>query len=485
MGNATAMLEELEKSASSGQAPLDEATVKAIMQLLNDVILVGLKDEQSHRQKGPLDTATSIYEGFEACNVEAKMDLSEAQWLDIDPAGGETTAVGKHNECRTDHKGQKEHNDALHAADGACTQLDSLLSAATNWVDSNAYSDAVTSQQKVKWVNDATGAKLCAKDEATDLYGTCITARDLTLEYEIGENEAEWKCNALQTHLEDKFCQWRAQVKQDCDAAHKCYTDLSAAIEAHKAVSVDLTEGWKKESLALKKIECYLKAFDSTDTTDKRQEKLATCESATDHCGEGDFVFAVVGDATSAITTEVNPLQCKVATDIGKDRNWGITYDDGLKAPYTKCKDRVTPDKWQKATARYPGLPDFVADYYTPHTAGWHGLAAVTACIVADGPGADMIGEAATKLIETNSTKRLVRREPKKVKASSLAELDSQGRVEHLKVEAAAESSTEKSNLRDMDVDSLMNLVISSGASTTEIKAAMTKAILKLQGPSV
>jgi len=453
MGNTTAMLEEIEKAASSGHTPFSPDLVRDITKLIDDSIRAPLTASWNLRKVGMTGSVNSVYEEFKKCNAEPVDGASKVLYESIDALRLD------HENCRdtlTDH-----HENAAQA----CVNLDDFLGNVATWGDTNPLPAADDKTARVAWVNKATAAEICNKDDAETKLDNCDGALAEVKEYELEAERKDWKCNAKQIIFEEKICDWRSEVKVECDAAYKCYhVTAEDALKAHKEESEELTKGWQAESLALKKITCYLTAFDTTHNDTMNAAKLESCKTTTD------------------------------------DSDWTIPYDDSRKTAYKKCADRiyVGNDVFAKANTRYPGTAGFREDEYLKpdgsRLARLHGLEETTACAGEDGPTANTLAqtaatpkllEATTSKLEANTSKRLVRREPKKPKPSSLAELDSQGRVLDMKVEAAAETPTQKSNLRDMDVDSLMNLVISSGASTKEIKAAMTKAVLKLQGSSV
>jgi len=182
-------------------------------------------------------------------------------------------ARSNHTDCREEEKRLYYHN--LTGNDSYCVKLGEFFDACERC----EFPEGSDRSDSVQYVRDATGTKVCALSEVTELDDGCSAQ-----ESRLAEKKAE--CDKKQESFELAFCTWRVELHSNCKELDACHARAEVAYNNHIAKTQPLVEKWNVETAALQKILCYCTVWLSEkDDRDGRSKHNATqfgvCEDHT------------------------------------------------------------------------------------------------------------------------------------------------------------------------------------------------------------
>jgi len=495
--NASAMLGELEKMAmsTSGAGP-DATAVEQIKDILEEAILVPILEEPAGSRALVRAALKEFEDAFTSCNNDAKYADGVVKNAKDAVFVADTGFKALHDACRHKDHGNWSLETTKPTTNDKCDALEDKLKeveeartglGALPGIDELA-EDGVT-PRRVKYVQEASTSAVCisvkpewdACEKETDRIDKAVIANQ--------KQELAHKTNCLdkQVDFENGICDWRAKLHTElmtCKNHTGCYQEATDGLTGYNNGLAAKVAKWKNEFLAVQKILCYLNAW-KTNTTSAHDTEFAVCTAKTladfpsvnaDGTPKGD-------DKLEADKYDVTPGVVPGAPDACSTRS-NLNDADIAAAnifPNGKGNSAAFEDEYYNAATFHTSWQE--NDIVTCADTTVLSLSLLQGSLLAQPK--PIARDIAAKPIAADKIKRekkLVRREPKKPKPSSLAELDSQGRMLNVKVQAQKHSTSE---LQDMNLDALMDLVKTSGANTLAIKAAMARSILKLQASSV
>jgi len=282
--SATALLQEIEEMARSGEAPAFDK-VGDIKAIVND----NLKPDLERVHQASVDVVAANLLAITACNSDSTTRSTEIH----------TSTEVSVGEARSGHETCREEEKVKHAdRGGKCGELDTFLDTVNE--PSNLPSERPRAGM-VEYVQTMSNYFCPKGPEVTTLNTACTLA-----EGERAKHKAE--CDTKQATFEAGFCTWRTELVDNCDALTKCHARALQTYTDHKAQAETLVTKWKLEFAALDKIVCYLDVWLSdTDVTTADAGAYATCNSATPVTTSMDIDFGTPdGEETCPLSSVVN-----------------------------------------------------------------------------------------------------------------------------------------------------------------------------------